>query len=103
MKGSEDDVKMTFDVPEAKLWSMEAPYRYVLVASLKDAKGKILETVSTNVGFRQVEIKDTPASEDEFGLAGRYYYINGKPVKLRGVNRHVYDARLVVQGIPATF
>lgn len=88
VKGSEDDVKLTFDVPEAKLWSMESPYRYVLVASLKDAKGKVLETVSTNVGFRQVEIKDTPASEDEFGLAGRYYYINGKPVKLRGVNRH---------------
>ncbi len=48
----------------------------------------MLETVSTNVGFRQVEIRDTPASEDEFGKAGRYYYINGKTVKLRGVNRH---------------
>ena len=44
--------------------------------------------VSTIVGFRKVEIKDTPASEDEFGLAGRYYYVNGKTVKLKGVNRH---------------
>ena len=87
-KGSETDVELSFDVPEAKLWSMESPYRYILVATLRDAKGKALETVSTNVGFRQVEIKETPASEDEFGLAGRYYYINGKPVKLRGVNRH---------------
>lgn len=40
--------------------------------------------VSTIVGFRKVEIKDTPASEDEFGLAGRYYYVNGKTVKLKG-------------------
>lgn len=87
-KGSETDVELSFDVPEAKLWSMESPCRYILVATLRDAKGKALETVSTNVGFRQVEIKETPASEDEFGLAGRYYYINGKPVKLRGVNRH---------------
>ena len=47
-----------------------------------------METTSTIVGFRKVEIKDTPAEEDEFGLAGRYYYINGKTVKLKGVNRH---------------
>ena len=69
-------------------WSAELPYRYTLVAELKDKKGKTVETVSCYTGFRKVEIKDTPASEDEFGLAGRYYYINGKTVKLKGVNRH---------------
>ncbi len=69
-------------------WSAEKPYRYTLIAELKNAAGKIVETVSVHVGFRKVEIKDTPAEKDEFGLAGRYYYINGKTVKLRGVNRH---------------
>lgn len=69
-------------------WSAEFPYRYTLVAELKDAKNRTIETVSTIVGFREVEIKDTPASQDEFGLAGRYYYVNGKTVKLKGVNRH---------------
>ncbi|MDH8701379.1 beta-galactosidase [Dysgonomonadaceae bacterium PH5-43] len=69
-------------------WSAEQPYRYTLVAELKDKKDKVIETVSTIVGFRKVEIKDTPASEDEFGIAGRYYYINGKTVKTKGVNRH---------------
>ena len=71
-----------------KAWSAEAPYRYVLTATLKDKKGKVLDVRSTYFGFRTVEIKDTPASEDEFGLAGRYFYVNGKPVKLKGVNRH---------------
>lgn len=71
-----------------KKWSAEFPYRYTLVAELKDKKNRTVETVSTIVGFRKVEIKDTPASEDEFGLAGRYYYVNGKTVKLKGVNRH---------------
>ena len=74
-------------VPAPRKWSAEAPYRYVLVGQLKDKKGRVVETVSTALGFREVEIKDTPASEDEFGLAGRYYYINGKTVKLKGVNR----------------
>lgn len=69
-------------------WNAEAPYRYTLVAELKNAKGKTVETVSTYIGFREVEIKDTPASQDEFNLEGRYYYVNGKTVKLKGVNRH---------------
>ena len=69
-------------------WNAETPYRYVLVASLHDQKGKLLDCTSTYFGICKVEIRDTPASEDEFGLAGRYFYVNGKPVKLKGVNRH---------------
>ena len=71
-----------------KPWSAEAPHRYTLVGELKDSKGKVVETFSTIVGFRKIEIKDTPADKDEFGLAGRYYYLNGQPIKMKGVNRH---------------
>ena len=82
------ETKAVMYVQNPKKWSAEAPYRYVLVGELKDKKGRTVETVSTYLGFCKVEIKDTPADQDEFGLAGRYYYINGKPVKLKGVNRH---------------
>ena len=71
-----------------KPWSAEAPHRYTLVGELKDRKGNVVETFSTYVGFRKIEIKDTPADRDEFGLAGRYYYLNGQPIKMKGVNRH---------------
>lgn len=81
-------IQTVFNVKAPNKWSAEFPYRYTLVAELKDKKNKTIEMVSTIVGFRKVEIKDTPASADEFGLAGRYYYINGKTVKLKGVNRH---------------
>lgn len=80
--------QVVFNVKAPHKWSAEKPYRYTLVAELKDKKNKTIDIVSTIVGFRKVEIKDTPASEDEFGLAGRYYYVNGKTVKLKGVNRH---------------
>ncbi len=87
-KGAEAEVTATMKVADPKKWSAEQPWRYVLVGQLKDAKGRVLETVSSYVGFRKVELRDVTAEEDEFGLAGRYFYVNGKPVKLKGVNRH---------------
>ncbi|MCD8301962.1 MAG: discoidin domain-containing protein [Prevotellaceae bacterium] len=75
-------------INDARIWSAEEPNRYVLVATLRDKKGRALDRVSTYLGLRTVEIKDTQAKDDEFGLAGRYFYINGKTVKLKGVNRH---------------
>lgn len=87
-KNGETTSVATLKLVNPNKWSAEQPWRYTLVAQLKDKKGKTIETVSTYVGFRKVEIKDTPAEEDEFGLAGRYFYVNGMPVKLKGVNRH---------------
>ncbi len=86
--GQSIDSKATITVVQPRLWSAEAPYRHILVAKLLDAKGRTIDKASTYTGFRKVEVRDVPASEDEFGLAGRYFLINGKPVKLKGVNRH---------------
>ncbi|MCM1483929.1 MAG: discoidin domain-containing protein [Muribaculaceae bacterium] len=86
--GGTQDIKTALSIDNPRLWSAEKPWRYVLTAQILDKKGKVLETVSTYTGIRQVEIRDTKAEDDEFGLAGRYYYVNNKPVKLRGVNRH---------------
>lgn len=85
----EIELEATLDAAnKVNLWSAEAPHRYTLVGELKDGKGRTVQTFSTIVGFRKVEIKETPAEKDEFGLAGRYYYLNGQPIKLKGVNRH---------------
>ena len=87
-KGENALAQTTTDIANPLLWSAEAPYRYVLVAELKDKKGNILDCTSAYFGIRTVEIRDTKAEDDEFGLAGRYFYVNGQPVKLKGVNRH---------------
>ena len=79
---------MEIAVKNPSKWSAESPYRYTLVVSLKDKKGGTVEMASTYMGFREVEIRDTKASDDEFGLEGRYYYLNGKTIKMKGVNRH---------------
>uniref|UniRef100_UPI0039A53CAC glycoside hydrolase family 2 TIM barrel-domain containing protein n=1 Tax=Ornithobacterium rhinotracheale TaxID=28251 RepID=UPI0039A53CAC len=89
VKSNQTEISKTvLKLDNPKKWSAERPYRYTLLAELKDKKGKVVDRVSTYVGFRKVEIKDTPAAQDEFGLAGRYFYVNGKTVKFKGVNRH---------------
>lgn len=62
-------------ISNPRQWNPESPYRYELTAELQQ-DGKIIETVRQKIGFRQVEIKDARV------------YVNGKPVKLHGVNRH---------------
>ena len=88
-KNGDSEVNLTlYPGNKVQQWSAEIPLRYVLVGELTDKKKNVIETFSTVVGFREIEIKDTPAEKDEFGLAGRYYYLNGQPIKMKGVNRH---------------
>ncbi len=60
-------------------WSAEKPVLYTLVLSLKDADGNLVEARSSKIGFREVEIKDGQL------------LVNGKSIKLYGVNRHDHD------------
>lgn len=80
-----DAATAKISLPNAKLWSAEEPNCYTLVAELLDAAGNVLETTSVQTGFRTAEIKN---AVDDFGKNGRWYFVNGKTVKLKGVNRH---------------
>jgi beta-galactosidase len=72
---------MTLDLPDVRPWSAETPYLYRLVLTLKDATGAPVEAVATNVGFRDVRIADGQLQ------------VNGRPVLIRGVNRHDHHQR----------
>jgi beta-galactosidase len=60
-------------------WTAETPSLYTLVLTLNDAEGQFVEAVSCNVGFRKIEIRNGQ------------FLVNGKPIRLRGVNRHEID------------
>lgn len=66
-------------ISRPKHWSAEAPNLYTLTVSLLDSDGKVLAVTRTKVGFRNVAVK------------GRELLINGKPVLMKGVNRHDFD------------
>lgn len=71
--------KVNVTVPNVTPWSAENPYLYTLVVNLYDAKGNITETVGSNVGFRTSRVVDS------------LYMFNGKPIKIKGVNRHAHS------------
>lgn len=70
---------LSAEVKMPRLWTAETPHLYRLVLTLRDTNGEIAETAGCDVGFREIEIRDGQL------------LVNGKPVKLRGVNRHEHD------------
>ncbi len=75
----EGKITLNTSVPHPRKWSAEDPYRYTALLTLKDQNGKIVESVPFKIGFRKVQIVDS------------VFKINGKPVRLKGVNRHEHD------------
>jgi beta-galactosidase len=62
-----------------KKWTAESPNLYTLVLTLNDESGNVIEADSCQIGFRKIEIRD-----------GKFL-VNGRPIRLRGVNRHEID------------
>ena len=71
--------RMEMKVDHPRLWSVDHPNLYTLRLQLQNADGTIVEQTTQQVGFRTIEIAD-----------GRLL-INGRAIKIRGVNRHEHD------------
>lgn len=64
-----------------QLWSAETPNLYHLIFKLKNNKDEMIDEAECYFGVRKIEIR------------GDIFFINGKPVKLKGVNRHEMHPR----------
>lgn len=90
-----DRVTLRLNVEKPALWSAETPNLYRAVVQLHTAGGVLIEAEACDVGFRQVCIEN--------GLL----LLNGKPLLIRGTNRHehhpvngqVMDEATMVQDI----
>lgn len=63
-------------IDKPQLWSAEKPCLYPFSVELLDEKGTVIEHFDYHLGVKKVEV------------VGEVFKINGKNVKLRGVNRH---------------
>ena len=72
-------VSISKEIQKPDLWSAEIPNLYKVVFVVKDSKGITREVLASGFGFRKIEIKD------------QQLWVNGRSVKLKGVNRHEHD------------
>ncbi len=66
------------EVNDVELWYPERPVLYTALVKVL-SKGKVRQVFRLPVGFRKLEV------------AGKELLLNGKPLKIRGVNRHEFD------------
>lgn len=66
-------------IDKVLLWSAETPVLYDLTIIVKK-DDSFIQQIHQKVGFRQIEVKD------------KTFLINGKAIKLKGVNMHDYSA-----------
>jgi beta-galactosidase len=80
-KTKQVSLEMKSLIKNPKLWSAEIPNLYHLTLKLRNQKNEIVEKVECYFGVRKIEVR------------GDIFYINGKAVKLKGVNRHEQHPR----------
>jgi beta-galactosidase len=66
-------------VPAVRPWSAEQPHLYRLRVLLRDPSGLVVDERSLRIGFKRVQVD------------GVRLLVNGRPVLIRGVNRHDFD------------
>ena len=69
-------ITQSIPLPGALLWSLERPYLYKLRSTVT-LSGKVIDQVTTNFGVRQIRFD-----------AAHGLFLNGKHVKIQGVNMH---------------
>lgn len=80
-KSKQTAIELNALLKQPKLWSAETPDLYHLNLKLKNNKNEIVDRVECYFGVRKVEVR------------GDVFYVNGKAVKLKGVNRHEQHPR----------
>lgn len=83
--GSEQTASFEATLKDVPTWTSEKPNLHRLLMTVtKD--GKLIEAVPFHVGFRRIEIKESEYEKD--GRKLPLFYVNGQPIKLKGVNIH---------------
>ena len=74
-------IEMNYTMKNPRLWSAEKPNLYPFSIELRNENDCLIEHFDYHLGVKKVEV------------VGEVFKINGKNVKLRGVNRHDHHPR----------
>ncbi|MCR4691052.1 MAG: glycoside hydrolase family 2 protein [Lachnospiraceae bacterium] len=68
--------ELAFSAGDVQLWDIDNPVLYEIKTELMDGDGKVWDEEVTTIGFRKAVFKKNG------------FYLNGRKVKIRGLNRH---------------
>ncbi|HAM69253.1 MAG TPA: hypothetical protein DCP68_06535 [Ruminococcus sp.] len=91
--GDTGTFKLSEKVTAPALWSAENPNLYALVLTLRDGSGNAVDTLSAQLGFREIGFTRTEV-DGSYRVTTKSWQpitINGKRLLLKGVNRHDTD------------
>ncbi|RYY57163.1 MAG: DUF4981 domain-containing protein [Chitinophagaceae bacterium] len=75
--GSKQTVNLSSAVVRPEKWTAETPRLYRLTLELINGDGKTEEVITGRIGFKDTEIRH------------QVFYLNGKAIKLNGINSHM--------------
>lgn len=81
------EISLDITVNQPDQWTAETPNLYQAILILKDSEGQNIQVAECRIGFRTIEVK------------GRKIIVNGRPIMLRGVNRHEFNPE-IGRGVP---
>jgi beta-galactosidase len=70
-------ITISSDVLNPKKWTAETPNLYRVTMELINNEGKTEEVITGRIGFKETEIRN------------QVFYLNGKAIKLNGINTHM--------------
>ena len=73
--------QLSLTLPGIDPWTAETPNLHDLTVTILGSDGTEVDTVTLAIGFRRVEIR------------GHELLVNGRPILIKGVNRHDHDPR----------
>lgn len=79
VQDGEEPTRISTKISNPEQWSPEFPNLYRVELSLRDEAGEVVHRVDDRFGFRTVELRK-----------GDGFYVNGKKIRFRGVNRHSF-------------
>ncbi len=81
-RGPRKSGKIKLEIHNPRLWTAETPILYDLKFEILDQSGRAIQRINSKIGFRSVVIEKGQL------------LINGKAIRIRGVNRHEHDPAL---------
>jgi beta-galactosidase len=80
-KSGKASLELKSVIKHPRLWSAETPDLYQLTVKIRNAKNELVDKAECYFGVRKIETR------------GDVFYVNGKAVKLKGINRHEQHPR----------